>query len=40
MSAFKTNVQRKAYRERAQPKERKKLGLLEKHKVMLAPSPT
>ena len=33
MSAMRNAVQRRKYRERAQPLERQKLGLLEKHKV-------
>ena len=35
MSLMRHSIQRRAHRERAQPKEREKWGILEKHKVRI-----
>lgn len=37
MSSMRNAVSRRSHRERAQPLERRRLGLLEKHKVRTAP---
>lgn len=39
MSSMRNAIQRRNHRERAQPRERSKWGILEKHKVIIYISP-